>query len=502
MNAAPSLRATDQKGSLRRPFAILLAALLGVAALSIVTPSAFADAPAPDHLVISAVFGSDGGAYNSDWVQLYNPTDADISLGTINGSTVTPNYYQCYRSITGTSCSSMKLYGTALAHHYFLIWDGHNADATAGSSRGLPPAGITPDLNFALDANDDAGTSTDPAHQSNNGFGGYSSGGQVLLLDAASSGVYTGTGDLSSAAATTAGVVDAVAWTKYASPTYTQPGSAETGGVATVTGASGGTSNAYLSVRTLTSGVPVDTDKNAADFTAVTGANFTLTSQASSRVAVAPVSDAIASRNQAMTPIQVRGSKGVGTLSYAATGLPAGVAIDPSTGIISGAPVESDDIKAYPVTVTVSDQTPSEPDTATTSFTLTLSNALRVDPLSDGSVHKGAALTPIQVSAHGGTPDYSYVATGLPAGVDIDPSTGLISGTPTDAVGHYSVQVTVSDSGAGAQTQSVSVDFTLVLRPKTTGPADDDPLAGLKINEVRTTGTPADDWVEVYNTGA
>jgi hypothetical protein len=500
MNVAPSPRATDQQGWLRRPCAVLLALAMGVAALSIVTPSAVAASSAPDHLVISAVYGSDGGAYNSDWVQLYNPTDQDISLGTISGSTVTPSFYQCYRSITSTTCSSMKLYGTVLAHHTFLIWNGHNADTAAGSSRGLPPADVAPDLNFALDAGNAAGTSTDPSGQSNNGFGGYSSGGQVLLLKASTGGTYTGSGDLSSAAARSAGVVDAVGWTKYASSAYTQPGSAETGGAATVTGAPAGTSNGYVSARTFAGGVPVDTDKNDRDLTAVTG--FALTSQTSSRVAVAKIGDAIASPGQAMSPIQVRGSKGVGTLGYAATGLPDGVAIDPSTGIISGTPAKTDDDTAYEVTVTVSDQTPSKPDTAKTSFTLTLSRTLRVDPLADVSVRKGEALAQVQVSAHGGTPDYTYAATGLPAGVAIDKGTGLISGTPTDAVAHYDVRVTVGDSGTGAAAQSVSADFTLVVRPRTAPPGGSDPLAGLRINEVRTTGSPAGDWVELDNTGA
>ena len=78
-----------------------------------------------------------------------------------------------------------------------------------------------------------------------------------------------------------------------------------------------------------------------------------------------------------------------------------------------------------PVTVTVSDQTPSQPDTATATFTLTLSNSLRVDPLENTTVRKGEDLAAIQVSAHGGTPDYTYAATGLPAGVTIDAATGL-----------------------------------------------------------------------------
>jgi hypothetical protein len=503
MNDERSLRAPeqDQRKGLDRAVAVVISAVLAMCALGIVAPSAQAAAPAaPDHLVIAAVFGSDGGGYNSDWVELYNPTDADISLGTISGSTVTPSYYQCYRSIAGTSCSSMNLYGTVRAHHYFLIWNGHNS--AAGTDRGTPPAGITPDLNFALNAGNTAGSSTDPSGQSNTGFGGFGTGGQVLLLNAASGGAYTGTGDLSSAAAKNAGVVDAVGYTKYVAPTYTQPGSAETGGGSTVTAASAGTSNQYVSARTFVDGVPQDTDKNAQDFVALTAADFTIHGQISDHVAVAPVSNTEVSRGEPMAPLQVQGSKGTGTLTYAATGLPDGVAIDPATGVISGTPAASVALKGYPVTVTVTDSSPTGAETATTTFTLTVSSALRVDAVANASVHKGAALTPIQVSAHGGTPDYHYSATGLPTGITIDPSSGEISGTPTDAVGRYGVHVTVSDSGAGAAAQSASVDFTLLERPRTTPPADDDPLAGLTINEVRTTGTPAEDWVELYNSGA
>ena len=157
---------------------------------------------------------------------------------------------------------------------------------------------------------------------------------------------------------------------------------------------------------------------------------------------------------------------------------------------------------AHPVKVTVTDQTPGTPDTASTSFTLTISSAMLVDAISNVSDNKGAALPPIQVQAHGGTPAYSYAASGLPAGVSIDPGTGSISGTPTDAVGKYSVHVTVTDSGAGASQKTVSTDFTLVELPSLTGPANGDPLGGLTINEVKATGTPANDFVELYNTGA
>jgi hypothetical protein len=59
----------------------------------------------------------------------------------------------------------------------------------------------------------------------------------------------------------------------------------------------------------------------------------------------------------------------------------------------------------------------------------------------------GTVGTPVslQMSATGGTPPYTWSATGLPDGLSINQSSGLISGTPTTA-GSYSVTVTAQDS--------------------------------------------------------
>jgi subtilisin family serine protease len=74
----------------------------------------------------------------------------------------------------------------------------------------------------------------------------------------------------------------------------------------------------------------------------------------------------------------------------------------------------------------------------------------------------GTVGTPVSVtvSATGGTPPYTWSATGLPAGVTINSGTGQMSGTPTTA-GTYSVTVTVTDSAS----RTGSATFTWTISP-------------------------------------
>ncbi|WP_020524087.1 proprotein convertase P-domain-containing protein [Catelliglobosispora koreensis] len=73
----------------------------------------------------------------------------------------------------------------------------------------------------------------------------------------------------------------------------------------------------------------------------------------------------------------------------------------------------------------------------------------------------GVAAT-LNMSASGGTPPYTWSATGLPAGLSINASSGQISGTPTTA-GTSNVTVTASGGGTG------STSFTWTVNPVTPG---------------------------------
>jgi Zn-dependent metalloprotease len=70
------------------------------------------------------------------------------------------------------------------------------------------------------------------------------------------------------------------------------------------------------------------------------------------------------------------------------------------------------------------------------------------------STATGTAVS-LPLSASGGTAPYTWAATGLPAGLSINASTGVISGTPTTA-GTSSVTVTATDSASHSGTASFS----------------------------------------------
>jgi Putative Ig domain/PLD-like domain len=146
-----------------------------------------------------------------------------------------------------------------------------------------------------------------------------------------------------------------------------------------------------------------------------------------------------------------------GSLSYKASGLPAGLSINSTTGVISGTTTTAG---TSSVTVTGTDSTgPSGSATftwnvGTTSNTVTVTNpGSQTGPVGTAASLQIAATD----SASGQTLTYS--ATGLPAGLSIGSSTGLISGTPTTA-GSSSVTVTAKDttgaSGSATFTWTIS----------------------------------------------
>src|SRR5436309_3064521 len=106
---------------------------------------------------------------------------------------------------------------------------------------------------------------------------------------------------------------------------------------------------------------------------------------------------------------------------------PAGLSIDPATGVIGGTLTSAADANSpYASTVTVSDGTHD----ASQSFTWTVDHMALAAP-DNRSDPEGVtvqlALTATDVDGDAPT----FTATGLPTGLSINATTGVISGTPT-----------------------------------------------------------------------
>ena len=150
------------------------------------------------------------------------------------------------------------------------------------------------------------------------------------------------------------------------------------------------------------------------------------------------------------------------TLSYAAANLPAGLSINGATGVISGV-VAGTDSGPYAVTVSASDAD----HTATQAFTWTVTNGavVVVNPGTRTNAEGDAVALQITATPPAGQSVDAYTAIGLPTGLDIDPASGLISGTVDSAAaetngGVYDVTVMADDGQGDTGSQAFTWDIS------------------------------------------
>ncbi|MGA1111911.1 MAG: putative Ig domain-containing protein, partial [Ilumatobacteraceae bacterium] len=209
---------------------------------------------------------------------------------------------------------------------------------------------------------------------------------------------------------------------------------------------------------------PVAMEVTATDSYASTTASFTVTvDSGTAALSVSyPNATGHVGKAQSIRPT-ISGASGATTFTVTAGTLPLGVNLDPSTGVISGTPAAAQG--AQPITVRVTDSATS----VNVTFTIAeLAHTLSVAyPSSTGDVGAATTITPV-VSHTIGTVTYALTSGTLPAGLALDPITGVITGTPTQVTsGAVPLTVTATD-GYGSASSAFTITVTAVTPPVAT----------------------------------
>jgi hypothetical protein len=144
-------------------------------------------------------------------------------------------------------------------------------------------------------------------------------------------------------------------------------------------------------------------------------------------------------------------------------GAPEGAGINPASGVFKWIPTEAQGPGVYAVTLRVTDNgTPSLGATQTVQITVNeVNNAPVLAPILSQNISEGSTLI---VTNSATDPDNAQqlltfsLGNGAPEGMSIDPATGLITWTPTEAQGpgNYTIVVNVTDDGAPPLSDSKS----------------------------------------------
>jgi len=148
--------------------------------------------------------------------------------------------------------------------------------------------------------------------------------------------------------------------------------------------------------------------------------------------------------------------------------LPVGLALNASSGLISGTPAAAG-TSSFTVQVT---DTSSPAKTASKSLGIAVSrstSALKITTASLAGGQVNSAYSSTLTASGGKTPyQWSNASGSLPAGLSLTASTGLIAGTPTQS-GTSAITAQVTDSSSPAQTASES--FSIAIAAEGTGTA-------------------------------
>ena len=176
-----------------------------------------------------------------------------------------------------------------------------------------------------------------------------------------------------------------------------------------------------------------------------------------SQVVVKPIADVDYTKGKAIS-LQVQATNGGGLpLTYVATGLPSGLAIGSSSGLISGT---ASPAGTYSVTVTASDSTGAA---GTATFTLRVLGVVTLKKVPDQQVLSGKSyrVLPVASDSEGGALTFSN--SSLPPGMSLNTSTGEMSGTITLTYGPIQWVSTLTATNSGGASASRTFSFMISM---------------------------------------
>ncbi len=174
----------------------------------------------------------------------------------------------------------------------------------------------------------------------------------------------------------------------------------------------------------------------------------------------ATVPNGVLSSPYSVTFVPVNASGSV-TWSIVAGSLPAGLTLNPTSGVLSGTPnatgpfsftVQAVDAALVPVTQ---------------NYTMQVANFLTINPATVPNGTVGASYSQVLTASGGsGGSSWGITAGALPGGLTLGPSNGILSGTPTTA-GTFNFTVTATDSFSqtGSRAYTVTIASVLSITP-------------------------------------
>jgi uncharacterized repeat protein (TIGR03803 family) len=138
----------------------------------------------------------------------------------------------------------------------------------------------------------------------------------------------------------------------------------------------------------------------------------------------------------------------VAPVSYTGTGLPPGISLNGTTGVVSGTATTSG---TYNATINASNAG------GTASMNLNIMVVAGAPAITSTPAAQAGQGVAFSYQAAASNIPTGYSATGLPAGFSINPTTGLIIGTPA-STGNYNVTISASNAdGSGTEQLTISV---------------------------------------------